>query len=173
MTVPESPPSPEERPSKTRRKRDMHELQALGVALVELRAEQLAELVLPENLRAALLDARRITSREGRRRQLQYVGRLMREVDPEPIRARLDAWQRAASVHTQEHHEAERWRGRLLADTSALDELLAARPAVDATRLAALVREARRERASGAPLRRYRELFRVLKKALEASAREV
>lgn len=169
MTLPDRDLPEHERPSKTRRKRDMHALQALGEALVELRAERLAELVLPESLHEAVLEARRITSREGRRRQLQYIGRLMREVDPEPIRTKLEAWRRAASLHTQEHHVAERWRERLIAEEHALDELLAAHPSLDADALRSLARDARRERTTGAPPRRYRELFRVLKAALDSA----
>lgn len=160
-------PDLSERPSKTRRKRDMHELQALGESLVALRADRLAALALPEGLLDAVREAQRITSREGRRRQLQYIGRLMREVDPEPIRLQLSAWQRAASVHTRQHHAVEAWRERLLADDRAIDELLALHPALDAGPLRALVRDARGERAGGAPPRRYRELFRTLKAALD------
>jgi ribosome-associated protein len=160
---PQQDAAPAERPSKTRRKRDMHELQALGEALVELRVERLAEMALPVGLREAVMAARRINSREARRRQLQYIGRLMREVDPAPIRAKLEGWRRSSETHTQEHHAAERWRDRLLVEDRALDELLAAHPAIDGAALGALVREAKRERAAGAPPRRYRELFRALK----------
>jgi ribosome-associated protein len=167
MTRPDPHPPEQERPSKTRRKRDMHELQSLGESLVALRVDRLAALALPENLFEAVTEAQRITSREGRRRQLQYVGRLMREVDAGPIRAQLQAWQRDASVHTRQHHEVERWRERLLAEPQALDELLTLHPALDAASLRTLVGDAQRERASGAPPRRYRELFRTLKGALE------
>jgi ribosome-associated protein len=166
MTDPDRDPAPADRPSKTRRKRDMHELQDLGEALVALRAERLAEMDLPEDLHDAVVAARGITSREGRRRQLQYIGRLMREVDPAPIRARLEGWRRASATQTQEHHAAERWRERLLAEEHACDELLAAHPGIDAAALRTLVREAQRERAEGAPPRRYRELFRALRAAL-------
>jgi ribosome-associated protein len=166
MTRPDPHPQDEERPSKTRRKRDMHELQSLGESLVALRTDRLAALALPEALLEAVLEAQRITSREGRRRQLQYIGRVMREVDAAPIRAQLDAWQRDASVHTREHHEAERWRERLLVEEHALEELLALHPALDAAALRVLLRDARRERDGGAPPRRYRELFRVLKAGL-------
>jgi ribosome-associated protein len=167
MTRPDPHPPEQERPSKTRRKRDMHELQSLGESLVALRGDRLAALALPENLFEAVIEAQRITSREGRRRQLQYVGRLMREVDAAPIRAQLRAWQHDASVHTRQHHEVERWRERLLAEPQALDDLLTLRPALDAASLRTLVGDARRERADGAPPRRYRELFRTLKGALE------
>ena len=79
----------EELVSKTRRKKEMHELQALGVALVELAESQIAALQIAEELRSAVLEAKRMRSHEARRRQLQYIGRLMRDVDPGPIRDQL------------------------------------------------------------------------------------
>jgi len=75
------------RPSKTRLKHEAHELQALGAALTELPPERLDALELAEPLRDALLEWRRTRSHEGRRRQLQYIGKLMRNVDVEPLRA--------------------------------------------------------------------------------------
>src|SRR5256885_5763215 len=95
ITGDRSAPSPsmsEERPSKSQRKRNMHALQDLGVELVELSDERLAAVDLPEPLREAVAEARRITDFEGRRRQMQYIGKLMREIDPEPIRAKLASW---------------------------------------------------------------------------------
>ena len=102
-----------ERPSKTRRKKDMHELQALGERLVELSSAQLAQVDMPDDLRDAVLEARRITGREGRRRQLQYIGRLMRDIDPAPIRAKLDEWHGQSREATAQMHAIERWRERL------------------------------------------------------------
>ena len=78
-------------PSKSQRKKEVHALQDLGVELVALSDERLAALELPERLRDAVLEARHITAREARRRQLQYIGKLMRQVDAEPIRAALAA----------------------------------------------------------------------------------
>lgn len=80
---------PDEKPSKTQRKREMHELQALGESLVALEADQIARLPVDERLVDALLQARAIRSREGRRRQLQFIGRLMRDVDADALRAAL------------------------------------------------------------------------------------
>ena len=82
-------------PSKTRRKHDMHALQALGVALVALDPKRLATLALPEQLAEAIAFARRVRQHEARRRQMQYIGRLMRDVDPAPLRAALEAWAKA------------------------------------------------------------------------------
>jgi ribosome-associated protein len=75
--------------SKSRKKRDMHALQDLGVKLVELNEQQLETMQLPESLLAAVQDARRLTKHEARRRQMQYIGRLMRDLDAAPIRDRL------------------------------------------------------------------------------------
>jgi ribosome-associated protein len=83
--------SDEGKPSKTQRKKAVHALQDLGESLVELSEEQLAGIELPERLRAAVVEAQRITRFEARRRQLQYIGKLMRSVDSEPIRAALAA----------------------------------------------------------------------------------
>ena len=83
----------ESEPSKTKKKQRMHELQWLGAALVELAPAQLAAIAMPEELAQAVGEARRITSREARRRQLQFIGRLMREIDPEPIASALAAIQ--------------------------------------------------------------------------------
>lgn len=152
----------QDRPSKTEMKRRMHELQALGERLAALSKEQLDSISLPEILRDAVIDAQRTPGRESRRRQLQYVGRLMREVDPEPIREKLAAWDGVSSEHTARVHLAERWRARLLEDESALGELAAAYPDLDTQRLRSLVRGARAERDAGKPPRNFRDLFRAL-----------
>jgi len=158
----------EERPSKSQLKRDMEALQALGKRLVEINDEQLASVALPERLREAVLEARRIRSREGRRRQLQYIGKLMREVDPAPIRARFDAWDGQSTAATAAHHHAERWRERLLDEEDALTEFARECPAADFQQLRACVREARKDRLAGRASRHYRDLFRLVRAALEA-----
>ncbi|OGA03038.1 MAG: hypothetical protein A3I00_06390, partial [Betaproteobacteria bacterium RIFCSPLOWO2_02_FULL_64_12] len=115
----------QERPSKTRRKKEMHELQVLGERLVELHPEQLAHLALPEDLRDAVLEAGRIPGREARRRHLQYIGRLMRGVDPAPIRDGLEILDGRSREQVARQHAIERWRGRLLAEDGALQEFAA------------------------------------------------
>src|SRR4051812_29936646 len=152
--------------SKTQRKKEMHSLQALGVELVELPESQLATLGLPEDLAAAVREARRITSHEGKRRQLQYIGRLMREVDAEPIRARLEAILGHSAQEAARHRRLEALRERLLADDAALTEYVASHAGADSQALRTLIRNARREQKEGRPPRASRELFRVLK-ALE------
>ena len=146
--------------SKTKRKQEMHELQALGAALVELPESQL-DFLEPE-LRDAVLEAKRISSHEARRRQLQYIGRLMRDVDPAPIRARLDQITGSSTQANARHKRLEALRARLLADDEALTEFAAAHPSADLQTLRALIRNSRREREEGRPPRAYRELFRLL-----------
>jgi len=162
----------DDRPSKTRRKQDMHALQALGAALVALGPGQLAAIDMPESLREAVLAAKRIASREARRRQLQYIGRLMRAVDPAPIRAKLDEWRGQSREATAALHRLERWRGRLLADERALTEFATEFPGADLQRLRALVRNARDEQAGGErdgkPPRAFRALFREIKAIMES-----
>lgn len=158
-----------ERPSKTQRKRAMHELQALGARLAGLGADELARVELPEPLREALLETRRVRTREGKRRQLQYVGRLMREVDPAPIRAALAALDRVCAAASAAHHRVERWRERLLADDAALTEFARECPGADLQALRTCLREARRERGMARPPRHYRALFHLVKTALALS----
>lgn len=154
---------PDEIPlSRTRLKKQMTELQDLGAELTLLNAEQLAEIALPESLQDAVLAAKRMTRFEARRRQLQYIGRLMRQVDPGPIRAHLERWKASSREHTARLHQVERWRERLLADDAALGELARERPC-DIQRLRTLVRNARREREANAPPRSFRALFQALR----------
>ncbi len=156
-------------PSKTERKREMHALQALGQRLVALNAAQLASIDLPEPLREALAAAQRIRAREAHRRQLQYIGRLMREIDPAPIRAQLEVWDGRSRAATAAHHRAERWRERLLDDDAALTEFARAHPQADLQRLRACVREARKERLAGREPRHFRDLFRLIRDAADAA----
>ena len=162
----------EDKPSKTQRKREMHELQALGARLVELNAEQLEQIGLPEDLREAVQFAQRTTKHEARRRQMQYIGKLMRSVDPAPIREKLKIWDGVSAEHTAQQHRVERWRDRLLEDESALDELVRAHPGIDGRHLRSLARKAREERASGTAPRAFRELFRALKAIVAPSTHE-
>jgi ribosome-associated protein len=154
---------PDELVSKTRRKREMLELQSLGAALVGLPESQLGAMQLETRLLQAVLDAKRIKSHEARRRQLQYIGRLMREVDPEPIRARLAAAEGTSAQAAAAHRRLEAWRERLLLDDAALTSFAAEHPGADIQEIRALIRNARKEQKEGKPPRAYRELFRVLK----------
>ncbi len=149
--------------SKTRRKREMHELQALGSALVALPESVLAALRLEGELREAVLEARRMKSHEAKRRQLQYLGRLMREMDPEPIRAQLAAIQGGSAQAAAAHRRLEAWRERLLADDEALTSFASEHPGADLQKMRSLIRNTRKEQKQGKPPRAYRELFRFIK----------
>ena len=158
----------EETVSKTRRKKQMLELQELGSQLVELPEAQVAAMALEPALEQAVLEARRMKSHEAKRRQLQYIGRLMREVDAEPIRARLAAIEGHSAQATARHRRLEAWRERLLADDQALTELATQYPQSDIQAVRTLIRNSRKEQQQGKPPRAYRELFRLLK-AIESS----
>jgi ribosome-associated protein len=157
--------------SKTKRKQQMHELQALGAALLELPPSQLDALGLDAELARALREAHAITSHEARRRQLQYIGRLMREIDAEPIRAALAALAGHSAAARAQQRRLEQWRARLIEDDAALTEFAAeaAGARADLQALRALIRNARREIAENRPPRAQRELFRLLRESLDAT----
>ena len=171
------------RPSKTRLKQQMHDLQALGKALDEMPAHRLKAIAaMPESLLEALLDLKRIRSHEGRRRQLQYIGKLMRGVDPAPLREAVAAFKLPGARETLALHTAERWRDRLVADDDAFTQWMSEHPDTDAQALRTLIRNARKEAAAAAAAapaegladrkgRAFRELFQRIKSALEAAAK--
>jgi ribosome-associated protein len=152
-------------PSKTKKKQEMHELQRLGAALVQLSAAHLARISLPEDLAQAVREARRIRSHEAKRRQVQFIGRLMRELDPEPIRAQLAVVEGGSAQARASHQRVEHWRARLMEDDGALTEFAREHAGTDLQKLRALLRNARKEQAEGKPPRAYRELFRILREA--------
>ncbi|MEW5893681.1 MAG: ribosome biogenesis factor YjgA [Pseudomonadota bacterium] len=152
-----------DRPSKSQQKRQMHALQALGEELVKLPRDRLDQLDLPDALYDAVLDARRFTKHEARRRQLQFIGKVMRDIDTEPIAEQLARIRGESDSAKAEFHALERWRDRLLADDAALTEWLAQHPGGDSQQLRNLIRNARREAAAGKPPKSSRELFRWLR----------
>ena len=151
--------------SKTKKKEQMHALQKLGTELVELSRDKLAAMQLPEDLRDAVREAQRITAHEGRRRQMQYIGRLMRDIDPAPIQERLAAWRGQSKAEVARQHVLERWRERLVADDAALTEFAQLHPGVDLQELRNLIRNARKETAEARPPKSFREIFRVIRDA--------
>lgn len=157
------------RPSKTQLKKEMLELQALGEALVALSEEQLNALSLSENLLAAIREYARTTSHGGRRRQMQYIGKLMRGVDAEPIRAAVEAVQGRSAADTRALHEAERWRARFIESDEALTAWVAERPSSDLQKLRSLIRAARAAAAEPGNRRASRELFRFIKAELSST----
>lgn len=160
----------QERPSKSQRKREMQALQQIGAELAQLNAGQLAQIELPERLYEAIVETQRIRDFEGRRRQMQYVGKLMREIDPAPIRAKLEQWRGTARGHTALQRLVERWREQLLADEHALALFAADYPGSDLQHLRTLIASVKHDQAAGRPLKNYRELFRVLREIIAKSS---
>ena len=156
----------EEYKSKTQRKNEMHALQDIGEQLVALNAERLKKLQLPEGLLDAVVEAKRLTRHEAIRRQLQFIGKLMRDVDPAPIKAQLDAWNGASREETARLHLVERWRERLLQDDHAIAELATEHAGADLQQIRTLVRNARREHTAGKPPKSSRALFKLLREAI-------
>ena len=166
-------------PSKTQLKAEAGEKQALGEALLTLRADLMARLELPEKLLDALAQAKRITNFEGRRRQMQFIGKLMRPLDVEPIRAAIDEQANGSADLTLALHLAEQWRDKLIAADDALGDWLNAHPSTDAQQLRALIRQARKDitkiDAPGEAPRHgksYREIFQLVKQSMQAAAQE-
>ena len=155
-----------QRPSKTRRKEESHELQSLGAALLELSDERLASLGLAEPLLDALRAYRRMRSHEAKRRQMQLVGKLMRSADVDAARRAVDEVKLGRAQDALALHQAERWRAELIADDEAATRFASEHPGVDMQRLRALVRNARKdaalvpEKRSG---RAFRELFQFVR----------
>lgn len=137
-----------ERPSRTQLKTQSEELQVLGRALAGLSAEQILRTEMPDALRETIAEYRRTRTHEARRRQMQYIGKLMRSVDADPLREAVAAAALAPAQETLRQHETERWRTELIATDDALTRWLAAHPATDAQRLRSLVRAARRDTAT-------------------------
>ncbi len=163
-------------PSKTQLKAEADEKQALGEALLTLRADLMARLDLPEKLLDAIAQAKKITNFEGKRRQMQFIGKLMRPLDTEPIRAAIDEQKNGSAQLTLALHLAEQWRDKLIASDEALGDWLTEHPDTDAQQLRALVRQARKdakpEKPGEAPRhgKSYREIFQLVRQALAPEA---
>jgi ribosome-associated protein len=157
-----------DRPSKSQLKREMHALQELGQALIELPKDALKRMPMPESLDEAVREARRITDHEGKRRQLQYVGKVMRSLTEEEIaalRTALDTYRGVNKAETARLHWIERTREQLLDRDEALTEFIQKHPGVDVQEARTLIRNARKEREQQKPPRYYRELFQWIKNA--------
>ena len=161
-------------PSKTQLKAEADEKQALGEALLTLRADLMARLDLPDKLLDALAQAKRITNFEGRRRQMQFIGKLMRPLDTEPIRAAIDEQANGSADLTLALHLAEQWRDKLVASDDALGNWMTQYPGTDSQQLRALIRQARKDIAKPetpgeAPRhgKSYREIFQLVKQTMK------
>lgn len=155
-----------ERPSKSELKRQMDELQKLGAQLVAEPRDRVKRVPMPEDVKDAILMCQTITNHEGRRRQLQFVGKKMRTLTDEEvavIQRTIDSWKGASKAETAALHALERRREKLLTDDKALTTLLEEHPELDVQHLRTLIRNARKEQAESKPPKAYRELFQILK----------
>ena len=159
-----------DRPSKSQKKRDAHVLQDIGTQLVALSAEQIKRIDMPENLRIAITEAQRTRSHEGLRRQMQYVGKVMRGIDTAPLTEALDAIRGRSARAVAREQMLERMRERLIADEQVLGDIAAQWPEADLTHLRTLRRNALRETELDKPPRAFREIFRVLRQLDRAGA---
>lgn len=151
------------RPSKSQKKRESTALQDMGAELVALSRDQLKKFDLPDNLMGAIRDCQRFTSHGAVARQMQYIGKLMRGIEPEPIRAVLDEINGISNAANARSHALERLRERLLADEAVVGEIARDYPGTDITQLRQLRRNALKEREHNKPPRAFREIFRVLR----------
>lgn len=150
--------------SKTRRKQAMEDLQDLGEELVELSSDRVKKIDIPETLRDAVKETQRMPRHdEARRRQMQYIGKLMRSVDVEPIRAALALVRGESASETAKLHRLERLRTELLTDETVLHEIATLYPSVDLQHLRSLRRSALKEQEQNKPPRSYRAIFQLLK----------
>ncbi|MHC1730349.1 MAG: ribosome biogenesis factor YjgA [Syntrophobacteraceae bacterium] len=149
--------------SKSQMKREQTALQALGEQLVELAPDQIQKIDMPQDLREAILFARKMKRGEARRRQLQYVGVLMREADPEPIEKALEVIGSGRRQDAAQFHELEQWRDELVKGNEALlEEIVGRFPDADRQRLRQLASNARKEAEGEKPPKSSRALFRLL-----------
>ncbi len=156
-------------PSKSELKRRMTELQKLGEALVELPRDKLERLALPDNLKSAIDEAKRIHSHGGLRRQLQYIGRLMRSVDADPIAQQMAQWNSRHNADNARFHQMERWRDRLIDNDSHLDAFMQEYPLVDVQQLRTLIRNARKEAIAQSTPKSSRALFKLIRETSETT----
>ncbi len=165
--------------SRSKAKAESDALQKLGIQLLDLPVARLAKLELPEKLFDAIAEAKRITNFEGKRRQMQYIGKLMRKVDPEPIQAAVTAAKKGSATETLMLHRAEKWRDDLVAVETAFQKWMDEFPETDTQHLRSLIRQAKKaivpDAGAGEAQRQaktYREIFQLVKTAMQAKAGE-
>ncbi len=153
-------------PSKSQRKRDMIALQKLGGQLVEQSAERIRKCEIPDDLRNAILECQRIKNREGHRRQLQYIGKLMRGLSEEQvefIKQQLESWKGFSKADTALLHAVESQRAQLLENPNALTDFMKRFPSADSQQLRTLIRNAKKEQEANKPPKAFRELYKVIR----------
>ena len=151
--------------SKSQLKREVHELKKMGERLIDLSNEQLSTLSVDEHLMQAVIEAKRLKRGKAKKRQIQFIGKLMRSADVEPIRLALEKFDSSSKLHAQQFHKLEKTRVGLMSDDQVtLDQLFAEHTGVDRQYLHQLIRKAQKERDSNqADVTQYRKLFRFLR----------
>lgn len=157
-------------PSKTRLKAEADAAQEIGRQLVDLPKDKLKKLPLEEALLDAIAEAKRITSNGAIRRQMQYIGRLMRDIDLAPIVEQLQKWEGKHQEENARFHHMERWRTRLLEDARVLELFIAEFPRTDVQQMRTLIRNAQKEAAANKPPKSSRELFKMIREVMEQTA---
>lgn len=160
--------------SKTKLKAEADAKQTLGKTLIDLPLDKINQLDLPEALLEAVLEAKRIKSNSALRRQVQYIGRLMRDVNPEPIQEQLDRWNGKNQLENARFHAMERWRDRLISEggrpnAEALQQFVAKYPSADIQQLRNLSRNANKEHTNNKPPKSSRELFKLIREITEST----
>ena len=155
--------------SKTKLKAEADAAQDIGKKLIGLSKDRLIKLALPEALFDAVLEAKRLTANGAIRRQLQYLGRLMRDIDSTPIVEQLQAWEGKNTQENARFHGMERWRDRLIAEPAALQQFLGLYPQADIQQLRTLIRNVQKELAANKPPKSSRELFKLIRELAETN----
>lgn len=159
-------------PSRNELKKTMQDLQELGEAVASLPVDRLDKLKLDERLRDAIDELRRTKSFEGKRRQVQYIGKLMKHENPEPLREAVASYRVGSATDTLALHQAEYWRDQLLAGDDALANWVKEYPATDVQQMRSLVRAARKEKLEPGERhgRAYRDLFKLVKELMSTES---
>lgn len=157
------PNGDEELVSKTKLKAEADALQALGVRLCELTKDKLVKLNLPEALYTAVIDSKKITANGATRRHKQYLGKLMRDIDPTEIEEQLSRWDGKNLAENAYFHGLERWRDRLINEPEALALFMASYPNTESQSIRTLIRNAQKEQINNKPPKSSRELFKLLR----------
>lgn len=168
--MPQSEPQKPDHESKSQRKKDMLALQKIGETLIKLTEQQLATIDLPGNLFSAIQHMKSLTSHEARRRQLQYIGKMMRQIDPDSIKEALKRIEFIHQKNTEQFHRIEEWRAKLLLNgDDALNSFLIEYPNVDRQQLRQLIRNAIQDRKNNKNTGAEKSLFKFLRSLIESS----